>query len=238
VSDAARTTGGPAVQTRRGLWLSFIPPFGLEVAERAVSLDWIGVDLQHGDLGIADLAPLARTSRLPVYARAASHQPAELGRIIDCGVSGIVVPGVESADEARSLVEAVRMPPRGQRSTGLCRAAVVGTEPPALLAMIETAPGLAAVAEIGAVDGIDGLFIGPYDLSLSLGEESVTSPAMLVAIETVIAVARDHGKLAAVFAGNAALAAQLPPVDLLGVTTDAAALQLGLEQLFGVEASP
>lgn len=231
----AANSGGHAATTQRGLWLSFLPPFGLEVAQRAATIDWIGVDLQHGDLALTDLAPLARVAQIPVYARSASHDPAELSRIIDCGVAGVIVPSVDSAAQATALAAAVRTPPLGRRSSGFARASVVGAAPPVLFTMVETAAGLAAADQIAAVAGVDGLFVGPYDLSLSLGEESVTSPTVVAAIIDVVTQARRHDKLAAVFAGNADLVDLLPPLDLLGVHTDAMALQLGLAQLFPAE---
>ncbi|WP_182376177.1 aldolase/citrate lyase family protein [Nocardioides sp. WS12] len=228
--DGRRLLG--SADTRRGLWLTFLSPFGLEVAERAAPIDWIGVDLQHGDIDLTDLSSLVRASRLPVYARAASQEATALTRIVDTGVHGLIVPGVDSADQARVIVDAVRLPPVGRRSSGLARATVLGTDAPVVLAMIETRAGLDAVHEIAEVAGIDGLFVGPYDLSLSLGESSLTSEPMLSAITTAVEEARRHEKLAAAFAGDPELAGLLPPLDLLGVDSDATALRLGLAELF------
>ncbi|MBM0123744.1 HpcH/HpaI aldolase family protein [Pimelobacter simplex] len=224
---------------RRGLWLSFLGPFGLEVvaaASVADRIDWLGVDLQHGDLEPSDVAPLVRASRVPVLVRLSSHDGAHLARMLDTGAAGVVVPGVESADQASQLVAAASLPPRGRRSTGLCRAALVPAgDRPLLLAMVETAAGLAAADEIAAVDGVDGIFIGPYDLSLSLGEPSVTTDRMVAAISRVADAARRHGRTFGVFSGNPRLTALLPEVDLLGVATDAAVLQAGLVALFADE---
>ncbi|MBL0002821.1 MAG: hypothetical protein IPP00_02055 [Actinomycetales bacterium] len=98
--------------------------------------------------------------------------------------------------------------------------------------MVETRAGLDAAAEILDVDGVDGVFVGPYDLALSLGEPSVTSPAVVAAIDAVLAAARERGRLTGLFAGNAELARRYRDVDLLGVDSDVSALRVGIAQLF------
>ena len=90
---------------RRGLWLTFLSPFGLELAG-GCGAEWIGIDIQHGDLDIADVAPLARVSPVPVLVRLASHDEAQLARVLDAGVDGVIVPAVESAGQAEELVQA------------------------------------------------------------------------------------------------------------------------------------
>ena len=75
-TGSART--GSAGACRRGLWLTFLSPFGLEVAATAGGVEWIGIDVQHGDLDYADVAPLARVSPVPVLVRLGSHDPAHL----------------------------------------------------------------------------------------------------------------------------------------------------------------
>ncbi|MFI9629453.1 HpcH/HpaI aldolase/citrate lyase family protein [Streptomyces sp. NPDC052042] len=228
----------PGPSMLRGLWLTFLGPFGLEVSATA-AVQWIGVDLQHGDLTEADVVPLLRASRVPVLVRLASHDPAGLARVLDSGADGVIVPAVESAAEAEALVRAAYPPPRGRRSTGLSRAGAVGSgTQPLLLPMIETAAGLDAVDAIAATEGVDGLFVGPYDLALSLGASSVTADPVLAAVRHVAATVGRHGRLTGVFAGDAGLAARLPPVDLLAVDTDAGALRAGLAALFGDTAPP
>lgn len=218
-------------RTRRGPWLTFLTPYGLELSASA-RIDWLGVDLQHGDLRLDDLAGLLRATSVPVLARVASHSAEMIGRVIDTGVDGVIVPAVADAEEARSLVAAAYLPPRGRRSTGLARAAITGaTEQPLLLPMVETDQGLRNAADIVQVDGIDGLFAGPYDLAKSLACQ-IDDPALLRAAEEVISVAATRGKVCGVFAGRDALRHALPPVDLLAVDTDAAALKLGLDRLF------
>ncbi len=224
--------GGPARARRRGLWVTFLSPFGLEVAA-ACGAEWIGIDVQHGDLEIADVAPLARVSPVPVLVRLASHDEAQLARVLDAGVDGVIVPAVESAAQAGHLVQAACFPPVGRRSKGLARAALLGPrDQPLLLPMIETRAGLDHLDDIRGVDGVDGIFLGPYDLALSLGRESVLESAVVAAITSVIDRTGGRGRITGIFTGNRALAGLLPAVDLLGVDTDAAALRAGLRLMF------
>jgi len=231
---AGLRAGGPARPARRGLWVTFLSPFGLEVATAGGGAEWIGIDVQHGDLDIADVAPLARVSPVPVLVRIASHDEAQLARVLDAGVDGVIVPAVESAAQAGRLVQAACFPPRGRRSQGLARAALLGPrDQPLLLPMVETRAGLDHLDDILGVDGVDGIFLGPYDLTLSLGQKSVLAPEVVSAIESVIGRTGGRGRITGIFTGNRELTGLLPAVDLLGVDTDAAALRAGLRQMFG-----
>jgi 4-hydroxy-2-oxoheptanedioate aldolase len=225
--------GGAARAVRRGLWVTFLGPFGLEVAGGGYGAEWIGIDIQHGDLDVADVAPLARVSPVPVLVRLASHDEAQLGRVLDEGVEGVIVPAVESAGQARELVQAAYFPPRGRRSRGLARASLLGRrDQPLLLPMVETRAGLDALDHILRVDGVDGVFVGPYDLAASLGQKSVLDGVVVSAIVSVIDRTRGQGRIAGIFTGNRELTGVLPAVDLLGVDTDAAALRAGLKLVF------
>ena len=171
---------------------------------------------------------------MPVLVRLASHDEAQLGRVLDTGVDGVIVPAVESADQARQLVQAACFPPRGRRSKGLARVSLLGPrDQPLLLPMVETRAGLDALDDILGVDGVDGTFLGPYDLSLSLGRKSVLDDAVVSAIVSVIDRTRERGRISGIFTGNRELSGLLPAVDLLGVDTDATALRAGLKQMFG-----
>jgi len=130
-------------------------------------------------------------------------------------------------------VQAACFPPRGHRSQGPARASLLGPrDQPLLLPMIETRSGVERVDDILGVDGVDGIFVGPYDLALSLGQESVLDAPVVSAIESVIDRTRGRGRITGIFTGNRELTGLLPAVDLLGVDTDAAALRAGLKLLF------
>jgi 2-keto-3-deoxy-L-rhamnonate aldolase RhmA len=239
VSDASGFVDGlraGTLATSRGLWVTFLSPFGLEVAAGS-GADWIGVDLQHGDLDLARLAPLLRVADVPVLARLDSHDSTGLARAIDAGVDGVIVPTVESAMQAERLVAAAHLPPRGRRSGGAARAGLVGATPqPLLLPMVETRLGLEAADEIAATPGVDGIFIGPYDLALSLGEP-VRSERVLDGVQEALAAARRHGRITGAFTGDPGLARDLDErgvaLDLHAIDTDAAALRAGLTALLG-----
>ncbi|WP_347351019.1 aldolase/citrate lyase family protein [Intrasporangium sp.] len=222
----------------RGLWVTFLTPHGLEVAitSAGAALDWIAVDLQHGVLDERDLPDLLRASVRPVLARVASHDAAHVGRVLDTGVLGIIVPGVESASQAAEVVSAAYPPPRGRRSSGTSRAALLGREAdPLVVAMVETAAGLDRVAEIAATPGIDGILVGPYDLSLSIGAVSVTATETVEAVSIALSAAREKGCLTGLFAGSAELAGRFHDVDLLAVDSDAAILRRGMLEVFSLE---
>jgi 4-hydroxy-2-oxoheptanedioate aldolase len=162
-------------------------------------------------------------------------------RALDLGVRGVIAPMVNSAAEAEALARACRYPPRGIRSYGAVRAAFgAGREQTErangevlVFAQIETAEGLAAVAEICAVDGLDGLYVGPADLSLSLGLGSfadLADPRPLEALDAILGAARDHGVVPGIHApsGDAALAMARRGFAFVGSAGDAAALSTAL----------
>lgn len=239
----------------RGLWLSFLSAYGLEAVLTGVSasaardgatggptrgdgggMGWLGLDLQHGDLDLGDVVPLVRVAEragMPVLARMASHAGDAIGKVIDAGAQGVIVPGVESAAEAAALVRVTRLPPLGGRSTGSARTSLAITDggEPLLLAMVETAAGLASAADIAAVDGVDGIFIGPYDLSMSLGCRPGDDKVM-TAIASVIDLARAAGMIIGMFAGRPDLMVVAPRLDLVAVDTDVTALRQGVADLF------
>lgn len=232
---AAAGGGGSAL--RKGLWVTFLSPYGLEVVASG-GVDWLGVDLQHGDVEVSDVPGLLRVAErtgLPLLTRVPSHDPWLLGRVLDAGVNGVIVPMVNSADQAAALVSACLTPPVGSRSTGGCRQSLGvadASTPQLLLPMVETAEGLEHAAEILAVDGVDGVFVGPYDLSVSSGFPSPSSPETISALREVIRLARKADKIVGFMAGTPELIAVAPEADLVAVDTDVAALRGGLSGLF------
>jgi 4-hydroxy-2-oxoheptanedioate aldolase len=233
---------------RRGLWISFLSAYGLEAVlgarldsaadagGGAAAIEWVGLDLQHGDLDLHDVVPLLRVAGragVAVFPRMSSHAADAIAKVVDAGVHGVIVPGVDSAQQAAGLVRAIRLPPMGGRSTGAARTSLGVTDvgEPLLFPMVETSAGLEAAADIAAVEGVDGIFIGPYDLSMSIGCRPGEEPVM-TAIASVVDIVRSVGKIVGMFAGRADLLALAPTLDLVGVDTDVSAVRHGIADLF------
>jgi 2-dehydro-3-deoxyglucarate aldolase len=145
--------------------------------------DWLTIDLEHTATSVSEMGELIRVGELagcPMLVRLSSHDPAQIKRALDAGARGIIAPMVNTADEARRIVDATYYPPRGSRGVGLARAQGYGTEFEAyrdgaasdivVIAQIEHVEGVGNLDAILAVDGIDGFFVGPYDLSGSVGQ--------------------------------------------------------------------
>ena len=156
--------GGRAI----GLWLTIPTALTAEVAA-ATGADYVVVDQQHGAVDpsgmAAMLAAIAGGGALPLV-RVGSHDPWVIGHALDLGAAGVIVPLVNDVAEAAAAVSATRYAPEGRRSWGRLRP---GGEEPLCLVMCETRAGLEAVEEIAAVPGLGGIYVGPSDLSLSLG---------------------------------------------------------------------
>jgi 2-keto-3-deoxy-L-rhamnonate aldolase RhmA len=234
VREAARSRR-PA--KRRGFWVSYLSPYALEAA-LTPGVAWVGLDLQHGDIDAGDVAGLLRVTErrgVPVLARMPGHDTAAIARVVDAGVHGVIVPSVESPEAAAALVRAVRLPPHGARSTGMARSSlgVVSAGEPLLLPMVETRSGRDHAAAIAAVEGVDGIFVGPYDLSMSLGIGSPSSPEGLSAVRSVLDVGRAAGRIVGLYTGSDELRSLAPLTDLVAVDSDVTALRLGMGALFG-----
>jgi 4-hydroxy-2-oxoheptanedioate aldolase len=172
-----------------------------------VGFDAAVVDLQHGAASMESLAPIFAaiepTGAVP-FVRVRWNDPGLVMRCLDLGARGVICPMVNTPEEAETFARACRYPPLGDRSYGPVRGAFgIGrgqTEPAnsAVLAFaqIETAEALAGVAEIAATPGLDGLYVGPADLSLTLGLDTfadVADPRMLEALDRILRAAAETG---------------------------------------------
>lgn len=203
----ARIRGG---EVGVGYWTVIDSPVVTEVLASA-GYDFVVVDGQHGLVeysGMLNALLAIDAAHGPAgVVRVRANNPADIGQALDSGARGVIVPLVDSAADAEEAVRAARYPPRGVRSFGPTRSALrVGPKPldvdpeVLVLAMIETPGGLAEVEQICAVDGLDGVYIGPSDLSLALGAsypgEPEFVPALEEAAERVLAAAKASGKIA------------------------------------------
>lgn len=185
----ARLTEGETVM---GAWVMTRSPSFVELAS-AIGLDFVLIDLEHGALDLGDVEDLLRAvkgSATSALVRLPSHDTTLIGRVLDRGAHGVVLPRVESAEIAAALAAAARFPPVGTRgmAIGAARASLYGTlatyraeiAPEALVVMqIESRAALAASVAIGTAPGVDVAFIGPTDLAGDLRLESPGDAAEL-----------------------------------------------------------
>ena len=205
----ARFTDGDAL----GTWISIGHPAIVEAAARA-GFDFVLVDTEHSEISLETVAELTRAAAsasgdLAVIVRPAWNDPVRIKRILDIGVDGIMVPMIDTPDAAEDLVSATRYPPDGERGVASGRAAGYGQNfieyvkeghrSLFTIAQIETPIVVDNAAEIAETDGIDALFVGPADLSASLGVFAEwDAPELNDAIDRVL----EHGASAGVPVGT------------------------------------
>ncbi|MBX7454105.1 aldolase [Mycolicibacterium sp. 3033] len=177
--------------------------------------DYVGFDIQHGYLSDADVAVLLRgleRAGIGTVVRVASSAAAPIGRVLDAGADGVIIPMVENARQAAEAVAATRYAPRGVRSFGPLRPDL-GVDPNLLqarvsvFAMVETAAGAAAIDEICAVDGLAGIYIGPADLAISQGyppDQAWDQPQVRDTMTAIHDTATAAGLISGVHAGSGA----------------------------------
>lgn len=215
-----RTLAG---ETLFGLFLDLASPASAELCA-AAGYDWLLVDLEHGAATEADLIGLLHAvevggSAAPLV-RPQSGERIRIGRALDMGARGIMVPRLDSADQAREAVTYLRYPPDGIRGVATrVRGAGLGAvghadvqrlnERVVGIIQIESVGGLRDADAIAAIDGVDVLFVGPADLSHSLGIPGQFGHAdYLGALERVVAACRAHGKAAGILVYDTAVVAR------------------------------
>lgn len=190
-----------------GCWASLASPISTEVLGHA-GFDWLLIDGEHApnDLNSTLLQLMAlKGSPSAAVVRPECVEPVLIKRLLDLGVYNFLMPFVESAEQAAEAVAATRYPPRGIRGIAAAhRSNQYGTVPDyferiddniAVLVQIESRPGLDAVEQIARVEGVDALFIGPSDLSASLGHFGEPNhPEVQAAMARVLEAARAAGK--------------------------------------------
>lgn len=195
-----------------GYWSVLDAPVVLERLAR-VGYDYVAIDAQHGLLGYSgilaglmaiDAGAAAGGTTTVGLVRVQSKDAAGIGQALDAGALGVIVPLINSADDAAQAVAAAKYAPHGIRSYGPMRSQLrVGPNPAeadasiVVLAMIETAEGLAHVEEIAATPGLSGLYIGPSDLALALGARWPGDPEIsdqfAAALHRIRRAAQDQG---------------------------------------------
>ena len=165
-----------------GLWNMIAGPLVPE-ALSGLGYDWVVIDTEHSPTDVADVLPalqaMAAEPATSAVVRPAWNDPVLIKRLLDFGAQTLLIPYVQSAEEARAAVAATRYPPTGMRGVaGLHRATRYGRigdymarahEETCVLVQVETRAALDRLEEIASVEGVDGVFFGPADLSASLG---------------------------------------------------------------------
>lgn len=191
-----------------GSWITLAHPAIAEIMARA-GFDWLTVDLEHSVITIREAEELIRVIDLcgvPALVRLTSNDANQIKRVMDAGASGVIVPMVNSRADAEQAVGAVNYPPLGRRGVGLARAQSYGAAFPAyrewlgqggavIMVMIEHIDAVKHLRDILSVPGVDGYFIGPYDLSSSMGlAGQLEHPDVIAAIEQVRTTAKSLNK--------------------------------------------
>ena len=200
-------------------WMS-IPSAELAAQVARLPIEGVALDMQHGMIGFSDAVPMIaaiNAAGRPAIVRTLWNDPAIPGQAFDAGAVAVIAPMVNTRAQAELLVRAAKYPPMGARSWGGYTALqATGLAPGDYLreanrmtmvfAMVETVEALANLEEIAATPGLDGLFVGPSDLSITLsngaGIEKL-GPKTLAAMQTVVAAARKNGLVAGAFGGGA-----------------------------------
>jgi len=223
MNDAIRKAwaeGRPTVNA----WLAFGNAFAAEIMATQ-GFDSLTIDMQHGVLDYTDLVPMLqamRPSGASLLARVPWLDPAQVMRVLDAGADGVICPMINTAEEAARFVSYTCYAPDGTRSFGPTRAAIVhgpdyatwANQSRLAFAMIETAEGFANLNEIVATPGLSGIYVGPSDLALSLGNGRLAGgadreePEMITALQAIAAACQRQGIIAALHCGTADYAAR------------------------------
>jgi 4-hydroxy-2-oxoheptanedioate aldolase len=210
IAEGTRAVGG---------WVAIPDPYAVETYA-AQGWDSVTLDMQHGGSNINDAVPLmtaiqSNSDATPMV-RVPWNDAGQIQRALDAGAMGIICPMINSKAEAQALVRAGRYPPMGERSFGPYRASQYGAdywqkanEEILLFAMVETRQAVNNLDEILSVKGISGVYVGPSDLSLSLGKPPTLDPSdkeVLAAIDTIVKTTRDKGLIAGVHTDGPATA--------------------------------
>lgn len=198
---------------QRGLWSSLCSPLVAELLSQS-GFDWILFDAEHSPIEVAGQLPLLQAAAVGTASLAVRppwNDKVLIKRVLDMGAQTVLLPFVQTPEEAQDAVRACRYPPHGIRGVGgSTRSSAYGRvkdyahladDQVCVLVQVETAEALARLPEIAGVEGVDGVFIGPADLSASLGHlgnpgHEVVQVAIQKAAETIRAAGKAPGILA------------------------------------------
>ena len=210
-------------------------------------VDGVLIDLQHGVTGYSDMVQMiagVQRAGKPAFVRPPLDDFSMVSRALDAGAAAIIMPMINSPEDAERLVQVAKYPPLGERSWGPFTAInASGLDGPSYLAsansltkvfaMIETATALDHVEAICTVEGIDGVFVGPYDLSISLSSGKAAGadfPGVQDALPVICAAARANGKIPGIYASSSAQVQQYEQLGyrFISIASDLTILAQGL----------
>jgi len=206
-----------AGETLIGLWSSLCSPLAAEALADA-GFDWMLVDTEHSPIDVAGVMPILQAAShgsASLAVRPAWNDKVLIKRLLDIGAQTLLVPFVETAEEAAAAVQAARYPGQGVRGVaGSTRASRFGRAKEyfevangeiCLLVQLETGQALTQLTDIAAVEGVDGVFIGPSDLAASMGHLGDPShPEVQSALKSAVKTLNSIGKPAGILATTAA----------------------------------
>jgi len=189
-----------------GSWITMSHVLIPEIMSQA-GFDWLCIDMEHSSMELGDLLPLiisVENNGMVPLVRVGENNSNLIKRVMDTGANGVIVPNVNSADEAIAAVNAVKYPPIGTRGVGLYRAQGYGNKfydylhwlenESVVIVQIEHIDAVKNIDEIFSVPGIDAFFIGPYDLSSSMGKPGAFEDKDVQnAIKTTLACGKKYG---------------------------------------------
>ncbi len=194
-----------------GSWLQLPSPTIAEIMAKS-GFEWLVIDMEHSTIGIQDIENLVRAiegaGSVPLV-RLWSNDPVLAKKVMDAGAYGVIVPMINTAQEAERAVKSVKYPPEGKRGVGLYRAQGFGTDfeeykktvnrESLVIVMIEHKKAVENIRDILSVEGVDGLLIGPYDMSGSFGVPGqLDHPLVKEAQKKVLVVAKNLGVAAGI----------------------------------------
>jgi 4-hydroxy-2-oxoheptanedioate aldolase len=227
---------------RVGAWCSIGNSYAVEVLA-SCGFDWICIDLQHGFASPGDLLPMLQAAAItgvPALVRVPRLDTGLIGRALDAGAAGVIIPMVNSAAQAREAVRACRYPPDGVRSWGPARlmlaepgySAEAANARVQCLVMVETLEAVRNLDEIVRVPGVDAVFVGPSDLAVDMGlppRRGAIAGEHAAALASIARTCQDSGVPAGIFCGTFPAVTEYGDLGytILAAVTDAALIRAG-----------
>jgi 4-hydroxy-2-oxoheptanedioate aldolase len=230
-------------QATVGAWLSIPSAYSAEVMAHQ-GFDWLCVDMQHGPIDYADavhmFTAISTTDTIPLV-RVPWNDPAIIMKVLDAGAYGVVIPLINTREDAERAVGACRYPPAGYRSNGANRGMLYGgsdyvanaNDQILCIPMIETRQAIDNLDDILSVPGVDGIYVGPSDLSFALGlppRMDNEDPLHVATVDRILEACKRHGVAAGIHTGGPAFSRRFLDrgFQMVTLTSDGVSMQRGV----------